>query len=406
MKRLLSLLLAVAMLFALVACGGNHDKQNHEGAENHGGTQKDHKDPKEPIDEGPDRILWLTDMVDGDRYDTTVAYLEALCNALGYNLTVVHGDAYNDAANNLLAVKNAVTADSAGLIISQDGGLADIMEAYPQLWVAGFGTDMRSVYEKGGENAACLENPKFLGTIAEGGYDGAVLGAVLAQQTIDAGFKKVALVIQPEFAHPAQTEAVEGYTTAIEEYNAANPDDVITIVGQPTALLFGALSEQWFLESGHSELDAIISFCEGLKLVYPTMVSAMEQGLCSEEMRLISVGFERDQSVTSDLGGGGRIYALTVSRIENCAYPLILIDNAVHGKVAAGTENSCVDGTLCLIDSAGDIADVMANTMLGTGNVEDACLSVEKVVSLCGRNHPDLTWAGLIALFQSFGAEG
>ena len=403
MKRLLSLLLTFALLFALVACGENHDKQDHQGAENHGGTQKDHQ---EQADEGPDRILWLTDVVEGDRYDATVAYLEALCNALGYNLTVVHGDAYNDAANHLLAIKNAVTSDSVGLIVSQDGGLADIMDAYPELWVAGFGTDMRSVYEEGGENAACLKNPKFLGTIADGGYDGAVLGAVLARQTIDAGFKKVALVLRPEFAHPAQAEAVEGYTTAIEEYNAANPESVITIVGKPTTLLFGTLSEQWFLESGRNELDAIISFCEGLKSVYPTMVSVMEQGLCSEETKLISVGFERDTSIVSDLGEDGRIYALTASRIENCAYPLILIDNAVHGKVAAGTENSCVDGALCLIDSAGDIADVMANTMLGTGNVEDACLPVEKVVSLCGRNHPDLTWAGLVALFQSFGAEG
>lgn len=403
MKRIFVLLLAVAMLFALVACGDSNDKQNDETTEHHGGVQNEHN---EPVQKGRSRILWLTDMAEGERYEATVEYLEALCAALEYDLTVVHGDVYNDGANNLLAVKNAVTADSVGLIVSQDGGLADIMEMYPTLWVAGFGTDMRSVFEGNGENAACLQNPKFLGTIAEGSYDGAVLGALLAQQTIDAGFRKVALVAQPEFAYPVQAEAVEGYIDTIAEYNTANPEASIEIVGETTTLLFGALSEQWFMENGHNELDAIVSFCDGLELVYPTLVTAMEEGLCIPETRLITMGFERDEAIVSDLGDGGRIYSFTTSWIENCAYSLILIDNAVNGKIAAGTETACVDGAFCIIDSAGGVADVMANTMLGTGNVEDAILPVERAVSLCGRNDPDVTWENLVAQFQSFGAAG
>ena len=379
MKKIIALLLALVMVFGLVACGGNSN------------TDK-------PEDMGT--IMWLSNLTSGAQYDSTCNYLTALCEALGYEFTVVYGDGFNDASGNLLAVQNGMTDDVVGLIASQDGGLAAIMEEYPDLWVAGYNTDMRSVYTEGAENAACLSNPKFLGTIADGYGNGFFLGKLLAQQTIDAGHKKVALINFPVFAYPNLTEADAGYRAAIDEYNktASAP---IEIVGETTTLMFEPLSDQWFLEEGHGDLDAIIGLCAGVLFIYPTMISAMSNGTCSADTKLITSGFETDPDIIADIGENGRISSLLVSAAENPAYALIMIDNAITGNVAAGTNNACIDSAPYMIDSAEDINNVMTKSMMGTGNVANAHLTVDEIVAMCGRNNSKLTWDEIVAAFQA-----
>ena len=75
-------------------------------------------------------IMWLSNLQSGVQYDSTVDYMTAICDELGYNFTVVYGDGFNDAAGNLQAVKNAMTDDVVGIMVSQDGGLATIMEEF------------------------------------------------------------------------------------------------------------------------------------------------------------------------------------------------------------------------------------------------------------------------------------
>ena len=407
MKKMIALLLALVMVFALVACGNTGDQPT--GDPNPGNTNtpaptQGGNEPEAPRYEDMGTIMWLSNLTSGAQYDANVDYMTALCEALGYEFLVVYGDMMNDAANNLLAVQNSMSDDVVGLITSQDGGLAAIMEEYPDLWVVGYNCDMRSVYAEDGANAACLSNPKYLGTIADGYSNGFDLGANVAQQTIDAGHKKVAIVNFPPFAYPNLTEAVVGFNTAIEEHNktAAEP---IEVVGEVTTLMFEPLSDQWFLEEGHGDLDAIIGLCAGVQFIYPTMINAMTAGTCSPDTKLITSGFETDPDIVADIGENGVISSLLISCAENPAYGIILLDNAITGNVAAGTNNACIDSAPYLIDSEEDINNVMTKSLFGTLKHENAQLSVEEVVSMCGRNNPDLTWEDIVARFHAINVD-
>lgn len=400
MKKTLVMLLTLVMLFGLAACGG----QSTDGPAPSSGIPAESDRPAGSDREGMGTILWLSDPTDDLQHRASANYLADLCRALGYEFAEVRGDAYNDPANNLLAVYSGMSEDVVGLITSLDGGLAAIMEAYPDVWVAGYNTDMRTVYAENGENAACLQNPRFLGTIADGFGEGVELGQLLAQRVIDAGFKSAAVIGLPPFAYPGLNEADTAFRAAIEEYNQS-ASEPITIVGETTVLMFDTLPDQWFLEDGHDDLDVIINLCAGMFPVYPAVVSAMENGLCAADTKLISVGLETDPGVMDDVGEDGRVSAMLVTCPENAAYPLILIDNAITGHVAAGTENACVDGAFYLIDSAEDIGLVMTGSMLGTGDVGDACLTADEAAALCGRADPGLTWDELVAVFQSIRAE-
>ena len=407
MKKIIALLLALVMVVGLVACGntGNTPStpSNEPGTSNSPAPGGDA--PQAPKYEDLGTIMWLSNLSSGAQYDSTVNYLTALCEALGYDFTVVYGDGFNDAAGNLLAVQNGMTDDVVGLIASQDGGLAAIMEEYPELWVAGYNCDMRSVYSEGGENSACLSNPKYLRTIADGFVSGYDQGAWEAEYVINAGcYKKIAIINFPAFAYPSSMESDLGFRTAIEEYNKT-AEEPIEIVSETTTLMFEPLSDQWFLEPGHSDLDLIMGMCAGVQFVYPTMVSAMANGTCSPNTKLLTSGFETDPDIIADIGENGRIGYIRVSAAENPAYALILIDNAVTGNVAAGSSNVCIDSALYLMDSEEDINNVMTKSLMGTADPALVHLTVEEVVALCGRTNPALTWEELVATFQSISVD-
>jgi hypothetical protein len=399
MKKILAMLLALAMVFALVACG-------NPGSEQPSGDPKPGTDPAPgssepagPTYEDMGTIMWLSNLSSGAQYDAAVAYLTALCDALGYEFTVVYGDPFNDAAGNLTAVTNGMTDDVVGLIASQDGGLNAIMEEYPDLWVAGYNTDMVSVYG-GGENASCLENPKFLGSMADGFVDGYEMGENYFERLLTAGYKKIAIVNFPAFAYPNQGEADVAIRELVAEYNKT-ADEPIEIVGETTTLMFEPLPDSWFLEEGRSDLDGIVALCAGQLFVYPTMVSAKANGTCAADTKMITGGFEADPSLTADIGEGRTISSIGISPMEACAYALVLIDNAVTGNQFADHTNACQNSGSYLIDSIKNIDDVMSKTLLGTADPALAQISVEDMVALCGRSNPNNTLAGLLEAIQT-----
>ncbi|MCR5614326.1 hypothetical protein, partial [Treponema sp.] len=132
---------AALTIFAMVSCTGKNGKNN-------GNSAVAGKNSRPTI-------MWLSNLSNGLQYETTVSYLTAICDKLGYNFSVVYGDMANDAAGNLNAVKNGMTSNVKGLIASQDGGILSIMEEYPDLYVCGMNTDMFSVYS--GPYAKVLE---------------------------------------------------------------------------------------------------------------------------------------------------------------------------------------------------------------------------------------------------------
>lgn len=248
-------------------------------------------------------IMWLSNLSSGIQYETTRDYLTAICEKMGYKFTIVYGDGFNDAAGNLSAVQNGMTGDVVGIIASQDGGLAAIMEQYPDVYVAGYNSDMTSVFNEGGANAAVLNNDHFLGTICDGFADGANMGHQYFEVVKEKGWKRISAINFPGFAFPNQTAAVETFKADLEAYNATAADaDKITLVGEPLTLEFQPLPDSYFLEEGMDDLDGIVAFCAGIQFVYPTLVTAKLNGMCRMDTQMITGGFDNNADIVADIG--------------------------------------------------------------------------------------------------------
>ena len=428
LKRLMALGLSAAMIMGcLTACGGSGNSGQTTGG--NGATQapetnaaqpttasdahtdaKDDADTTSASDEGNGgaataggTIMWLSNLTSGPQYDANMAYAQMICTELGYNWKVVYGDGFNDPAGNLSAVKNAMTNDVVAVIASQDGGIQNIMEEYPDLYVCGYNTDMASVYDEGGASAACATNEKFLGTIVDGYADGTFSGQDYAKAVIDGGYKKVATIIFPPYAYPMLTVSDQTFRAEIEKYNETAADsDKIEIVGEAKVLEFAPLDESWFMEDGNSDLDAIVAMCAGITFVYPTMKSAMGNGLCAEGTKLITGGFENTDDIVADIGGEGVIQHINISPMENIAWPIVMIDNALQGKMYADyTASEQVDSARFVIDSKEDIDNVMSKTTLGDYDPAKAMLTMDDLKTVLTRYTPDATYAQLNELFHS-----
>lgn len=399
MKKIISLLLALAMVFCLAACGGTQSTAPQAETTQETDTPAVSGEEESSTPEHIGTIMWLSNLSSGLQYDTSLAYITAICDRLGYDVTVVYGDMFNDAAGNLNAVKNGMTGDVVGLIASQDGGLLSIMEEFPDLYVCGYNSDMRSVYG-GGENAACLQNDHFLGTICDGYGNGTQMGVDNANHVIENGYKKVAIVSFPGYAYPNLAEADIAFRAAIEEYNqtAAEP---VEIVGDTLVLEFQPLPESYFLEEGHGDLDCVIGFCAGLQFIYPTMAGAMANGTCSADTKLVTGGFDNDPDIVAGIGDGKTIAFIQFSPAEDPAYALALLDGAITGNPYPDFQNVQIDSAPYTIDSSEDIENVMAKSMAGTGDLSLTQLTIDEVVNLCRRFNPDATQQQLIETMHS-----
>ncbi len=372
MKKIISLILALALCLSMVSF-----------ASAEGGT-----------------IMWLSNLSSGIQYETTRDYLTAICEKMGYKFTIVYGDMFNDAAGNLTAVSNGMTTDVVGLIASQDGGIGAIMEQYPELYVAGYNTDMTSVFTPGGANEAVLSNPKFLGTICDGFQDGADMGHQYFNVVKEKGWQKISVVNFPGYAYPNQTAAVNAFMADVEAHNAAS-ETKITVVSDPLTLEFQPLADSYFLEDGHDDLDAIVAFCAGIDFVYPTMVTAKLNGFCDMRTVMITGGFNNNADIVADIGEDRNIGWICISPSEDPAYAMVLLDNAISGKQFADFAVERIDSKPYVIDSVADIEAAMTVGMMGTGDVTKAQISVDEVLNLCVRNNAEATYAGLKELFAS-----
>ena len=372
MKKIISLILALALCLSMVGT-----------ASAEGGT-----------------IMWLSNLSSGIQYEATRDYLTAICEKLGYKFTIVYGDMFNDAAGNLTAVSNGMTNDVVGLIASQDGGIAAIMEQYPELYVAGYATDMISVFAPGGANEAALKNEKFLGTICDGYQNGADMGHQYFEVVKEKGWQKVSVVNFPGYAYPNQIAAVNAFMADVEAYNAT-AENKINVVSDPLTLEFQPLADSYFLEEGHDDLDAIVAFCAGIQFVYPTLVTAKLNGFCDMRTQMITGGFDSNSDILADIGEDKTICWICTSPAENPAYALVLLDNAINGEQYADFAVECVDSHPYVIDTAAEIEAATTKAMYGTGKVELAQISVEEVLALCLRNNPEATYAQLKELFHS-----
>ena len=360
--------------------------------------------------EGKGKILYLSNLNSGAQYEFYVAYLNMMAKELGYTVEIVYADGFNDPAGNLKNVKNAYTSDVVGLIATQDGGLINIMEEYPDMWVVGFFSDFDAVFNEGATSAGVLEKDHFLGLMGDNYISGVSLGEAYAEEVIARGYKKVSTCVFPVYAYPKHTVADAAFRAYIEKYNetAAEP---VEIVGDATVLNFTPLETNYFFEDGNDDLDCIVGFCAGTTFVYPTVVEAKALGICKDDMQIITGGFDNDPDLMADCGDDKNIVRLTTSAFESIIWPMALIDAALSGnmyKDYPGIER--LDSGIMVINSTEKFDAVINNSPMGASSDADrlskAQASWDDMKDYFTSVNPDASYADLTAYCQSFAVEG
>ena len=360
--------------------------------------------------EGKGKILYLSNLNSGAQYEFYVTYLNMMAKELGYTVEIVYGDSFNDPAGNLKNVKNAYTSDVVGLISCMDGGLINIMEEYPDMWVVGFFSDYDNVFNPGGTSEGILQKDHFLGLMGDNYISGTSVGEAYAEEVIARGYKRVSTCIFPIYAYPKHTEADRAFRASIEKYNETAAEK-IEIVGEPTVLNFTPLETNYFFEDGHDTLDCIVGFCAGTTFVYPTVVEAKSMGICNESMQIITGGFDNDPDLMADCGDDKNIVRLTTAAFESIIWPMAMMDAAVSGQMYKdypGVER--MDSGIMTINSTAKFEAVINNSPMGASNDEErlskAQASWEDMKNYFTSVNPDASYKELTAYCQSFAVEG
>ena len=360
--------------------------------------------------EGKGKILYLSNLNSGAQYEFYVAYLNMMAEQLGYTVEIVYGDGFNDPAGNLKNVKNAYTSDVVGLISCMDGGLINIMEEYPDLWVVGFFSDFDNVFNAGGTSEGVLQKDHFLGLMGDNYISGTAVGEAYAEEVIARGYKKISTCIFPVYAYPKHTEADAAFRAYIENYNATAAEP-IEIVGEATVLNFTPLETNYFFEDGNDDLDCIVGFCAGTTFVYPTVVEAKAMGICKDDMQIITGGFDNDPDLMADCGDDKNIVRLTTAALESIIWPMAMIDAAISGnmyKDYPGVER--MDSGIMTINSTEKFEAVINNSPMGATNDADrlgkAQASWDDMKDCFTSVNPDASYKALTEYCQSFSVEG
>ena len=381
MKKLIALLLTLALLMGLAVVPASAESKG--------------------------KILWLSNLNSGIQYEFYVAYWKMIAENLGYTFDVVYGDMSNDPAGNLKQVNNAYTSDVKGIIISMDGGVVNIMDEYPDMWVVGFFSDMDSVFEENGPSHDVMTREKFLGNMGDNYISGQALGEAYAQEVIARGYKKVATCIFPVFAYPKHTVADAAFRAAIAAHNETAADP-IEIVGDAEVLAFQPLSDSYFLEQGRDELECIVGFCAGTTFIYPKMVEAKAMGFCRDDLQLITGGFDNDPDLLADCVDDKNIVSLTIQGIESAIWPIAMLDAAISGtmyKDYPGQER--MDSSVFTINSTEKFQAMIDNSPMGpTLDLSKAQAQWDDMKDYFTSVNPDASYAELTKYCQSFTVEG
>lgn len=409
-KKLFTSALAVLMVLAmLTACATNdtgsemtdNSTDTNVASTDNTDTASDVSADTSEVETVGGKILFLSSNSSGAVYDFNLAFLDMWTEALGYTYEVVYGDGSNDPAGNLQAVKNAMTNDVVGLIAMQDGGISNILDEYPELYVAGLATDMASVYSAEGASASAATNDKFLGTVAGGYASGVDIGNMYFEQIVEKGYKKVAVAMFPGFAYPQYTIADQVIREKIAEYNKS-ADEPIEITGEEgTVLMFRPMDESFFNEPENQDLDVIIGLCAGQQFIYPALVSAIGNGLADPETKLLTAGFLNEQMQIDDVGTG-IVQSLFLPNYEEIFFPLAMLDNAIQGKQYADFEQSEVlDGVYIRILSDEIMTTIEENSPIPNADMSKASVTLEVGKQFLTRYNPDATYAELRAFMLS-----
>ena len=273
-----------------------------------------------------------------------------------------------------------MTDDVKAVIMMQDGGVQNIMDEYPDLYVAGYTTAMDSVYTNDGASVAVRDNDHFLGTVAGDYVDAGKIGEMFAEKVIENGYHKVGTMIFPVYAYPEMAEKDAAFRSTIDSYNeTVGEDEKIEVVGDAHVLEFSPLDESYFMEEDHSDLDCIAAFCDP-GFVYSAMINARDMGLISDSTKLFAVGYLDDENFQADIGGEGTVQMIYTASPESITYCLAMIDNALNGlKYTDQDKYEEVDSPLYIIDSVEDIENVSTKSLLGVADFANCGVTVDQM---------------------------
>ena len=347
-------------------------------------------------------IMLLSNVSSGPTYDALTTILNGMGSELGYDIKVAYGDSFNDPAGNLSAVKNAMTDDVKAVIMMQDGGVQNIMDEYPDLYVAGYTTAMDSVYTNDGASVAVRDNDHFLCTVAGDYVDAGKIGEMFAEKVIENGYHKVGTMIFPVYAYPEMAEKDAAFRSTIDSYNeTVGEDEKIEVVGDAHVLEFSPLDESYFMEEDHSDLDCIAAFCDP-GFVYSAMINARDMGLISDSTKLFAVGYLDDENFQADIGGEGTVQMIYTASPESITYCLAMIDNALNGlKYTDQDKYEEVDSPLYIIDSVEDIENVSTKSLLGVADFANCGVTVDQMKNVLLRFNENATYNDLMDLMNS-----
>ena len=397
MKKIVALLLALTMVFALAACGGSSAAPAAPAAPASSGDAAPAPAAAKHVKIG---VGLYQDS--GAAVTATKEYLKSLESTLNceFAYTVL---STNDEALNVTKVQELIAAGCDGIIITMDAGmdaiLAECRDAgvYLAGYLCDFDTSFRTNY------AGVFEHENFLGTVGDGpcgdhttrGYDFFDSLIEYNERNPENPIRHVAGTVFPAFAFPYSKVNFDQFVEKVEEYNAANPDKAIEVDPfneETDVLMFRPVDSTYF--NKHPGIDAIVAFNAG-SFVYPSMVSA---GV-SDTMKLFAAGYnDGDDAV---FGSKGAYQQEMVCAVESITYPLVLLLNKINGvsypdQPATAERRDC---STLIINSDEDLEKFKSCIYLSF-KPEDAFLSAADVLNLTAFGNPNATYADLCAILD------
>lgn len=349
-KKLMSILLAGAMVVGMAGCGkgtGTTADKNNEGASG--------------FDFSGVKIGILGYHQSGEVLDGLTAYMDKLSEEIGFEYEYVVGSSY-DEQTNITSVQNLLSSGCNGIIYCMDSGTTTIVEecASAEVYLAGWECDFENSFDE------IKNNPYFLGNVCDGKYDNSEIGEMAAQLAIDDGCRNIGIVTFPSIYYPHTTEAVDGFKTVIEKYNETAEEKIELYDTQE--LSFTELEDTYF--STYPEVDGILGLASGF--VYPTMVRTGHT-----DVKLYGTGIKKDEN---DAFRNGEIRMGTLANIEAVSYPLALLLNQICGTQFADKPETAqrVDTAVAFVTSTEELDALNENSMLYTANADDSLISVEE----------------------------
>ena len=396
-KKVIALLLALTMVFALAACGGGSSAPAASGSDGAAAAG-----PTKHVKIG---VALYQDS--GAAVTAVKAYLANLEKPLNveFAYTVL---STNDEALNVTKIQELIAAGCDGIICTMDAGMDAILGECrdANVYLAGYLSDYDTSFRNNYSNV--FENEYFLGTVGDGpcgenttrGYD--FFNSVLEynERNPENPIRHVAGTVFPAFAFPYSKVNFDQFVEKVNEYNAANPDKAIEVDPfneETDVLMFRPVDSTYF--SKHPGIDAIVAFNAG-SFVYPSMVSA---GV-ADTMKLFAAGYnDGDDAV---FGSKGAYQQEMVCAVESITYPLVLLMNKIYGvsypdQPATAERRDC---STLIINSDEDMAKFKSCIYLSF-NPEDAFLSPEDVLNLTAFSNPDATYADLCAVLDHMTVE-